>query len=395
MTPTSQDDPNAVARPQRRFGRRLAVGAAAIAIIATAAAAAGVILTGRPGEADGIVAPPLPVEVVIAEHQPFYTVRRAFSGRVEARRASDLGFERNGLVVELLADEGDRVAVGDALARLDDRTLVIDRQRIAAQIDEVSARLELARLTLARREALFQRGHSPEQTRDDIRFEATALAAQLAQLEASLAGIDIELSKTELRAPFDAIVTDRMVDEGTVISAGEPILHIIEDAALEARIGLPSRLASRVAVGSVHDVTVAGLPVRGTVMANVPSLDASTRTMAVILALDGSTAAIPDGELARLLLDERVGEGGTWLPLTALSEGLRGLWSVLVVRNDPQTGDQHLARADVEVLHMETDRVFVRGTFEAGDRVVATGSHRLVAGQRVTTLEPLVAETRP
>ena len=79
---------------------------------------------------------------------------------------------------------------------------------------------------------------------------------------------------------------------------------------------------------------------------------------------------------------------GFWLPLTALTESSRGLWACFVVDalGDGRGGSaatHTLARRELEVLHTDGNRVYVRGTLQDGEQVVSEGLQRLVPGQRV------------
>ena len=78
---------------------------------------------------------------------------------------------------------------------------------------------------------------------------------------------------------------------------------------------------------------------------------------------------------------------GVWVPALALSEGVRGLWSVYVVVDDGEGAS--IARKDVEIIHIGNDRMFVRGTLQDGDRVVAAAPFRFVPGQKVNVTEVL------
>ena len=95
------------------------------------------------------------------------------------------------------------------------------------------------------------------------------------------------------------------------------------------------------------------------------------------------------GELATAKVTKSVPATGFWLPLAALTEGTRGLWSVFVARPE---GEQHvIERRDVEVLHSEAKRVFARGALSDGEAVVLSGVHRLVPGLGVQVDEATVA----
>jgi len=88
------------------------------------------------------------------------------------------------------------------------------------------------------------------------------------------------------------------------------------------------------------------------------------------------------GESVILALDESVTARGGWLPITALVEGDRGLWNILVTTYE--NGALIAQREAVEVIYVESQRVFVRGTLKDGAEVVATGLQRLSPGSTIT-----------
>ena len=99
--------------------------------------------------------------------------------------------------------------------------------------------------------------------------------------------------------------------------------------------------------------------------------------------LEGPPEELVPGLVVRTGLDVDNPEPGFWVPAAALTRGDRGLWSVLAVVSSQDPSETTVNRRDVEWLHSEGERVFVRGTLTAGDQIIAGGIHRLVAGQRV------------
>ena len=97
---------------------------------------------------------------------------------------------------------------------------------------------------------------------------------------------------------------------------------------------------------------------------------------------------------------ERVrASSGTWLSLSALTESSRGLWAAYVADELPAQestdGATHrLVRRDVEIVHVDSERVFVRGTLADGDVVVQEGLQRLVPEQRVRLASDLTRQQR-
>ncbi len=378
----------------------------------------------------------LSVETTVLEPVAGYTTERAYTGELTAQRSSALGFERPGTVVTLLVDEGDRVTIGQPLARLDIRTLQAQRQQFTAQLAQAQAQLrelnagprrediaaaeaavadiqqqlELARLQRQRRQELYTEGAISLEELDQQAFGTNSLEYRLAQaqsqldelvagtrveqvdaqvarvqqLQASIQAVDVDLDKSVLYAPFDGQISDRALDEGVVVGGGQTVFSLLEAGPLEVRVGVPADVADTLTVGNTTDVQVGGQRYPATITALLPELDATSRTATVLLQLD--SAALTVGQTARLLLAETETESGFWLPSTALVPGERGLWSVYVLAESATATSTELfavARRDVEVMYTEGDRVLVRGTVQAGDRAITSGTHRVVPGETV------------
>jgi RND family efflux transporter MFP subunit len=244
----------------------------------------------------------------------------------------------------------------------------VSRRKMAA------ARLEVARQNLDELE---------EGTR---REQIDAQRARVAQLAAAVRRIEIDLDKSVLTAPFNGSIARRYLDEGTVVSAGSPIVEVLENETLEARVGVPADMAEQLAVGQQHALALNHHTVSATVSKILPRLDAQTRTVTVVLNIDDENRrGLLPGRIVRLELAERIDTRGFWLPVGALVKGDRGLWSAyaLVPADRPDT--YRVQRRDVETLYTESNRVLVRGLLSPGELVVSDGVHRIVPDQLVTT----------
>lgn len=391
------------------------------------------------------VANSLAVETLVAKPVDSYRETRSYTGTLIARRSSELGFERAGQLQQILVREGDRVRSGDPLARLDTdqlqakrRELLAQRAQAVAQVQELKAgprqetisaaqaavrnineQLKLARLKSQRREMLYAEGALDREQLEQSSSEARSLQARLeeaqsqlkelqsgtrpeqidaqeasiTQIDASLAQLEIELENSILKAPFSGEIAVRHADEGRVISASQPVVRLVESHHLEARVSLPVGDAEAILIGSEQQLTIGQKTYKATVTSILPEVNTSTGTVTVVLHLKTAVDVLP-GQTVTLQWSDTVSESGYWLPATALVKGQRGLWSCYVLGEPAQTsGTQsfRVARRDVEVLHTddafsqgEAVRVLVRGTLEAGDRVIASGTHRLVPGQVVS-----------
>jgi RND family efflux transporter MFP subunit len=328
--------------------------------------------------------PPLPVTTSLIAIQPSYTITQRFAGRIEASRETDLAFEQQGLLLEVMVDEGDAIEKGDTLARLDTRLLETDRTRLSAEIESIDADIELAQLTTTRRERLKNQGFETGQSYDEARLSMAAAQARRHAIEAQIERIDLLLEKSVIMAPFAGRIAARLRDDGTVVTPGMAILRLQETTAPQARIGVPPELASAMSLGSELALRIDARSSTGRLIGISPDVDPATRTVSLLVELAGETA-LAMGEIVRLETSREIETAGAWVPLEALQESYRGLWSLSVVEHGGNA--PRIAREVVEILHIEGEQAFVRGSIVDGMEIVIEGPHRLTVGKRV---EPLV-----
>lgn len=337
----------------------------------------------------------LGVAVTPATLETGYEVERVYGGEVRAGRTSVLGFRHAGAIHEIHVQEGDSVAAGDLLAELDPEPLRAARaQAVAglrharAQLAVTEAALELARETTRRHRDLLERGHTSAQRFDEVRLDLAAREAQLAvaradlaRAEAALQAAEVDLDRSRIHAPYAARIQTRHMDEGAMVTPGQAVLRIVEAGRREARIGLPVDVAEALSPGQQYRFRVGERELDGNLLHLLPEVDPRTRTLTALFSLPGGDVVPAAGSLIELTLTRTITDAGFWLPLSALSEAQRGLWSVFVVI--PDGARERVERRLVEVLHTAENRVFVRGTLADGDAVVASGTQRIVPGQVV------------
>ena len=311
-----------------------------------------------------------------------YAASSSYTGRVEARLESRAGFEIGGLLADVSADEGDTVATGTPLARLDTARLEAGQAEADAALAQVRAELELATATLARTEEAFAYKGVSRQQLDEAQQRVEALRASEGVAAARLDRIRVDIDKATLRAPYDGTIVRRFNDPGAVVAAGQALFALQSAEAPEARIGISPDASASLVAGETYTLSVNDRQVAATLKTVVPRRDEQTRTLDAIFVIDAGAPGVHPGDLARLDVEHFVSTPGFWVPVAALTEGPRGLWQSLVAEAD---GKQHvLTRRTLEVLYADESRAYVRGTLLPGDLLVSEGTHRVVAGQVVT-----------
>ncbi|QBF32302.1 efflux RND transporter periplasmic adaptor subunit [Thalassococcus sp. S3] len=321
------------------------------------------------------VADLIPVRVQPIRYEEGYTIPRRYVGELETAQSTDIAFEFSGLVADVLVDEGDRVARGDIIARLDTALLETEIARLDASRDALNAQLAFADLSVQRRQALQERGFTSTEAYDQARFNSAELTARIAETSAAIRNTEIQIEKATLYAPFDGQIAARQADQGSTVSPGQTIATLLETSRPRVRVGLP--LSVQLDPGADVEVKIAGQAYQATLLSMRPDVDSQTRTQTALFDLPESVMA-QVGQTVSVSFDRHIDAMGAWVPVEALREGAKGLWTVMMLDDSDV-----LRPAAVEVLHAEAERAYVRGSFQEGAALVERGAHRLTPGQTV------------
>lgn len=273
------------------------------------------------------------------------------AAELRARERATLAARASAAVIELPVQEGQRVARGAVVARLDDRAL-----RGAERAAETA--LTAADADAGRIEALLARDAATPQELEQVRSRAAAARAAFdAAREAR--------SYAVIKAPFDGRVARRPVDVGDVVGPGAPLL-VLEGDALELVASLDSAQVARVAPGQEWDARVDGSdePVRARIRSVAPSGDADTHRFEVRADLPRSPG-LRAGVFARLLLTGGGGESRLVVPGSAVFER-GGLVGVYVIE------DGHARLRWIALGRKSGENLEVRAGLSEGERVAET-----------------------
>ncbi len=358
-----------------------------LVLIAVVAAIGFFVLQNR--SAEGPLVPtsrpvPIAVETVNATLEQAFQAEEKFTGIVTAKRTSQLGFPAGGRIASLRADLGSKVSAGQTLAVLDTRSLRAQLAAAQASISEAEASYQLAESTVDRQIALLEKGHVSSQRVDEARAQSNTALARIQAATANADALRVQIDLARIQAPFDGTITARLADEGAIAGPGQPVFELVETGRLEARLGLTAKLAARLDVGEAYELTSDQGPVLATLRSVTGVIDTTNRTVSALFDVVDSDS-VPAGAVVRLSMIQDIDEPGLWLPVSALTESDRGLWSIYVARRD---GSGWVAEPGiVEIVHQSGDRVYVRGAVRDGDRVIMDGLQRITPGQPVTPVE--------
>lgn len=277
---------------------------------------------------------PVPVAVLtIRQTNEPETVRLV--AVVEPNRRTAVGSRLMARVVEVRADEGDRVPRGAVLVQLDTRDLSARQRQVAASATAADAQAQLASSELARTKRLAATGALPGVQVESAETSATASGAAVDGAHAALAEVAVQLGESTIRAPFDALVVQKRTEVGSFSAPGQPLLVLEDDSVLRVLAPMADRYAGAVRAGAAYPVAFAtGDEASGVLESVTPSGDPRSPGLVAILRVRNERHALRAGVVAYVTVP--TGEARRSAVLRVPSRALvrrGGLAGVFVVRD--------------------------------------------------------------
>ena len=305
-------------------------------------------------------------------------------GYLEAPNVSVLASEISGLVTELKVREGEWVTRGQPLVMLRTTPLELRLQAAEARLKEAQARRKLAEAGLERFRELMERNAISRHELDEARYEFDAWQGRIETLQAEIAGIEFDIKRSTIRAPFNGVVVGRHTEVGQWSEVGERLLEVLSTDTQEVHVDVPEKYFNDLKEGVDVDVTFDSVP--GGVFATyiravIPRAEAHARTFPVKLRLREPSRNISAGMLARATFPLGNVSPGTLVPKDAIVRF--GENTVVFLVNGGSA-----VPTPVSVGVAMGVWAVVNGAVSPGDKVITRGNERLQPGQPVQA-EPL------
>jgi RND family efflux transporter MFP subunit len=303
-----------------------------------------------------------------------------FPGRVRAVQRVELAFNVPGQIIEYPVNEGQEIAAGGLIARLNPADYETALAAARAELDAATADYE-------RVQKLWEKSQAVPRAEVDRKRTAMDVA------RARFAAAQKELDDTRLTAPFAGVVARRLAESFQNVQAKEPVVSLQNPDQLEIVIHVPERVVrgepKRVAGFAVFaDLPQRRFPV--TLKSFTTEADPQTQTYEVVLGLTRppdlrvlpgmAVEVLPD--TAAIETDAAKAEAGVLIPIEAITATADRTPTVWVV--DPETS--RVSRRAVETGPVQGGDVTVLKGLAPGERIVTAGVHQLRDGMRVHPL---------
>ena len=309
----------------------------------------------------------------------------AISGALGPERDATVRAQVPGAVLKVNVDQGTRVAAGQSLAQIDDRTLRDAFLSARSGMTTAQTSAERAKRDLERSERLAQAGAIAERDLEQARLTNTAAESQLADAQARLTMAQKQLDDAQIRAPFAGVVSMRSVSEGDVVSPGTALFSVVDPSSMRFEASVPAAQLSQVKVGAPVSFTVSGYPDKrftGRVSRISPTVDPGTGQVRIVVAVPNASSNLVAGLFAngRIATEQR---SGLTAPYAAVD--MRGLKpTVLRLKG----GVAERVEVTLGVRDEEVERYEIVSGVVAGDTLLTGAAQGITPGTAVRVSVP-------
>ena len=303
-------------------------------------------------------------------------------GTVISRHDSRLASELDAKLV-WIAEVGTEVAKGDTVAKLEDFTFKVREMEAQSRVEREQANVAFLESELQRLERLSDQNLSAKRQLDETKSNLAIAKSDLRIAEAQLGYAKISMHVTEIRAPFDGIVTERLQSIGEHTNVSEEVIRLVDPSALEVVARAPLRTVNFIAKGDVLSVSNDYRNDTMSIRTIVPFGNPQSHMFEV--RLDADPAVWTVGESVRLSM-----------PTAAAKEVLAVPRDALILRREGAAvfkvgAESKVSKVNVVVGMGAGTHIEVFGDLNDGDQVVVRGAEGLSDGAQVNVVSTTAA----
>ena len=247
------------------------------------------------------------------------------TGTLKPDEEVDLSFETSGKIVNINFEEGTRVRKGDLLAKINDRPLQAQLEKLLAQ-EKLSEGKEFRQRSLLDKDAISQESYDQ-------------IVTELATIRADINLVRARISETELRAPFDGKIGLRYVSEGSYTNSNTKIARLIKISPIKLEFAVNERYANEIKPGFPATFIVEGTEKAydAIVYAVDPNIDLDTRTITVRALYPNKKEELKAGHFASVTLQLSQTDNAIAIPSEALVPEMEGEFVYIYKTGKAQT----------------------------------------------------------
>jgi membrane fusion protein, multidrug efflux system len=304
------------------------------------------------------------------------------TGSIQPDKRADLRAEVAAIVTQVAKDNGESVKRGDLLMRLDDTSIRESLQSAEAGARAAQQAFDQAQRQVERLKTLQAQGMTSAQALDDAEGRRNAAQSELVAARGRVVSAQQQLRRTEVRAPFDGIVSERKASVGDTAQVGKELLKVIDPRSMRFDGLVSADRMTEVQTGQAVRFRINGIDgvaFDGKVQRVDATANSVTRQVAVQVAF-ADPASAP--RVAGLYAEGRIETGAVAQPMLAESQVVRSGNAAFVWRVGK---DGKLAKVAVQLGERDarSGELALKGGLAEGDQILRNPGSTLVEGQRV------------
>ncbi len=349
-----------------------------------AAVVAGLLAVAAAGVPSSLHAQPIaPVETETVQESP--VIRKLeLSGTVSSPHASQISTSVEGLVSVVHFDSGANVKKGDMLLELDDELEQAAFEQAAAEAVKAAGEVTDAKRRMRIAESLAKRKYGPQNEVEARQAEVEIDTATEEGFKAEQRRREVILARHKLPAPFDGVISKRMVEIGQWVKPGTAVFELVAMRDFRVDVPVPQEYYARLRGGADVALEIDTLPgeeIPAKIGALIPVSDPDARTFTLRILPSRADIPITPGMSARVLVDLDTGRRDAAVSRDALIRYPDGRVTVWVLKED---GDKmSVSERRIEIGLAFDGLVQVLSGLKKGERVVVRGNESLREGQTV------------
>jgi len=322
-----------------------------------------------------------PVSLVVVEEATKQAIAPVanYTGTVISRDDAQLSSEIDGRLVSV-ADVGEVIKKGAPVVKLDDVLIKEQVLEYQSAITSEQARLDFYNKEVTRLSQLAAEENIARNQLDQAISNQAVSRSNLAASRAKLAQVQEQFVRTQIVAPFDGVITERILQAGEWAKAGDAIVRLVNTSSLEIQTRIPATILPFVKVGENLKIQNEKNIQEGKIRAIVPVGEDQSRLYELRISMP--EISWPSGQLVRVEVPTALAREAITVPQDALVLRRDGI-SVYRVN-----GNMQAERIVVETGIAQGHLIEVIGEIQPGDKVVTRGGERLQPGAKVKIITP-------
>ena len=324
--------------------------------------------------------------VIIAAAETSVVVEQVpLSGTVISARQARLSTQISGLVELLKVDVGERVKKGDEILRLNGELEQLSLQAKRAELEQARQELEDARRRLSDAERLGRNKTVSANEIASLAAEVDIDGTVVKRLQAEQQQQALRVSQHTLKAPFNGIISAKLVEQGEWVQPGEAVVELVDTDRLVIEFQAPQSVYNNLQQVGKVEVRFDAFPRKSfaaRIVAVVPVTDRTSRTFLIRAAIDDPALSLIPGMSASAVLHVRKATTGIVIHRNAIIRYPDGRVAVWVVDND--SGEATVSERLVKTGLSFNGRISITSGLQAGEWVVINGNESLREGQSVS-----------